>query len=397
MKILYLILGGAEHGVKKKILDKAASIRMAGGDITVAFATPESSRVRTVCDDILEVITVKQFVVKEISGVPFFWRFSVLFAQRYLYRTVSTHLANRTFDVLLVRYPLSDYFFHQFVARFCKRSKIVFEHNTIELKELRIRSRESFWFTYFHWGEKIFGRSTRSRASGLIAVTDEIRDWQRSLSKSATPNVTISNGIQVDRVKQKTEHDDKREILKLLFLAGSEAPWHGVDILLNSLSKYKGPARVHCYIVGHIHGHAVAQAERMQNITLLTHRTADELDAIVDDCHIGIGSLGLYRNQMRQGCTLKVREYWARGLPFVIGYEDIDLIRNTSMAPFYRKLSVRIGEYKPSFEMEHLIEFASEVSKISNRSETMRRLAKNTIDYSVKARQYLDFLRTIAQ
>ena len=48
-----------------------------------------------------------------------------------------------------------------------------------------------------------------------------------------------------------------------------------------------------------------------------------------------VGSLGLHRIGLTEASTLKVREYWARGIPFLLSYEDTDHLETPEMSPFY--------------------------------------------------------------
>jgi hypothetical protein len=166
---------------------------------------------------------------------------------------------------------------------------------------------------------------------------------------------------------------------------------------LNSLKTYHGAVQVHCYIAGEIDKGLEKEAQKMSNVTVLKNQSNADLDDLVDKCHIGIGSLALFRNNMIEACTLKVREYWARGLPFVIGYDDTDLIGNLRMQPFYRKLNIIGKEASPAFDLVSVILFASEVFTIKDFSDTMRSLAHEYIGYPAKAKAYLNFFKSLSR
>ena len=61
------------------------------------------------------------------------------------------------------------------------------------------------------------------------------------------------------------------------------------------------------------------------------------MDILFDDCDIGIGSLGMHRIRMYDGYTLKLREYTARGIPYIFAYNDA-LIEGVNLK-YYRKFS----------------------------------------------------------
>ena len=121
------------------------------------------------------------------------------------------------------------------------------------------------------------------------------------------------------------------------------------------------------------------------------------MDGLIEKCHVGIGSLALFRNSMKEACTLKVREYWARGLPFVVGYEDTDLKDNVRMQPFYLKLNVQRNQDRPEFDLALIVSFAQQVCGIPDYPEKMRALAEEYIGYPVKAGAYVNFFKTLSR
>ncbi len=51
----------------------------------------------------------------------------------------------------------------------------------------------------------------------------------------------------------------------------------------------------------------------------------NELAAVASSCDIGLASFGFSRIGMEEGCTLKVREYLAEGIPVYSGHRDAGL------------------------------------------------------------------------
>jgi glycosyltransferase involved in cell wall biosynthesis len=397
MKVLYLVFGAQEQGVKKKILDKIFFIKNAGVNISLLFVVDVVDINDKESNRPYDLLGVNYSFAAFFSRLPLLWRLSVLLRQKITYATLSEYLHQRDYDLILMRYPISDFFLHQFMKRHSHQFRIVFEHNTVEESELRLRSRNSYWYGYLYWSEMKFARLVRKRASGLISVTREIEKWQSHLVNGKVPSVTISNGIDVSRTKLKiTKRPREIWVINLLLLAGSEAPWHGVDILLNSLAACQNSNGIHCYVAGRIDAASTARARQMPNVTLLDHQSQEDLDALVEKCHIGVGSLALFRNNMAEGCTLKVREYWARGLPFIIGYDDTDLMGNPQMNPYFLKVNISDGLHGPAFDMNSVVSFAKAVLSIPNVHADMRSLAMRAIDYPMKVNGYLSFFKEVA-
>ena len=383
MRILYISIGHVAEGVKQKLTDKAISLRDQGVDVIVCWV---ASNVLVEKEGFQVSIPVNQSRAQFIGRLVFFWRLSVMAEQYKIYKTLRSYLQNQTFDFLLLRYPVSDYFLWRFVSTY--RGKIIFEHNTIEKKELNIRQSDSFYYRYFEWGEQIFGKKVRKLAAGLIGVTPEITQWQDAISNNVIPCCTITNGIDVMRVKERKENPFAGDELRFVLLAGSAAPWHGIDILLDSIERYKGKTKLHCCIAGNVTPEVRDRIQANKNVTLLPHQTGEQLDRLIDDCHIGIGSLGFKNSFLTQASSLKVREYWSRGLPFVLGYDDADLIDNSKMIPFYLKVPA-----ESPIDMEGIVSFAKRVYSIPHVSHRMRGLALDQIHYPVKTSAYIQFLK----
>lgn len=92
----------------------------------------------------------------------------------------------------------------------------------------------------------------------------------------------------------------------------------------------------------------------------------------------------MFRNGLSEGCVLKTREYVARGLPLVIGYDDVDLRRDLPWL-------LRVPNDDSLINLERVIEFAVRVSKNPEVSAEMRTFASETLDWEHKVRAFIDF------
>lgn len=386
MNILYISIGVSTAGVRKKLEDKVTAIREQGVSCRLCVVVPHTYTGDNTAET--DVVKVDYTPAERVSQWPLLWRLSVVIEQWLTYRELHAYLRHQQMDLIVFRYPVAEFFLARFMRHY--KNKIVFEHNTMEIEELSLRAHDSFWYRYFLSGEKRFGKRVRAMAAGLIGVTPEITQRQVDTAERAIPHETISNGIKVDRVPVRKENNFNGKALNLLLLSGSEAPWHGIDILLNSIASYKGDCVVHCYIAGNISSDVRKRAESLKFVTLLPSQSGEALDRLVDQCHVGVGTLGLSSKFMRQACPLKVREYWSRGLPFIIGYEDVDLEGNTAMECFYCRIHV---DESGSFAFDEVVNFANNLYRIPHVSGTMRDLAFQYIDYPVKTAAYVRFLK----
>ena len=114
------------------------------------------------------------------------------------------------------------------------------------------------------------------------------------------------------------------------------------------------------------------------------------MDQLAGHANLAVGSLGAFRKQMKQGCALKLREYVARGLPFIYGYDDVDIPAN---APF----ALRVPNDESLLDVGTIEEFARRTSQEPAMSRSMRDFAEEKLDWAVKLRQLVSFARTLEE
>ena len=99
---------------------------------------------------------------------------------------------------------------------------------------------------------------------------------------------------------------------------------------------------------------------------------------------LAVASLGLYRKLLKQACLLKTRDYLARGLPMVYGYDDVDLPNG---APF----ALQVPNSAALLDMEAVIAFAARMAEAPGMRDEVRAFAERSLDWSAKLRQMQEF------
>lgn len=172
----------------------------------------------------------------------------------------------------------------------------------------------------------------------LHTYIDRIVVYGKEKEVYGIPCINSNNGIDTDKIPVRVPklHKDKR--IQLLGVAGL-AKWHGYDRLLRGLSDYYDRKDDNYEVIFHIVGEG-AEKKRLKKLAnqlkiekyVIFHgsKKGKELDVLFDGCDIGIGSLGMYRIKMYDGYTLKLREYTARGIPYIYAYND-PLIENADV------------------------------------------------------------------
>lgn len=245
------------------------------------------------------------------------------------------------YDVIIMRYPRLSKRFFKALKKY--PNKVIFEHNTLERNELwfnissltirdfiylLLKDRQNLWRNYLqpYVNEVIYGKKILSLALAGICVSDSVRRHEKK-RYGEYKTLTQGNGVELSEVSlRKTPLDFSG--INLMFVSGSSNKWHGIDRLIRGIYNYKGVSKITLHIVGKVH-HSIENDLRTIEDKCALHRHGvldrSELSVVSERCNIGVGSLGLHRLEMYEGSTLKVREYMAMGLPFMLSYNDIDV------------------------------------------------------------------------
>lgn len=230
------------------------------------------------------------------------------------------------YDVLLLRYSPYDPFQLKFLKDLSKPAYLVchtFEVSEVSIgRGLRPKVKGAL--------ERLIGPHAIRQATGVIAVTPEIGAYELERSKTENRGYYVyPNGIHYgDVIIRDSRLDDVPE---LLFVASEFATWHGLDLLLEQLSRHPD-VRFMLHLVGKIPADLLRLATQDSRCVIHGVLNAEEIEDLSAHAWIGLASLAHFRLGMRQACTLKVREYLRSGLPAYANYEEVFDVAN----PFYK-------------------------------------------------------------
>lgn len=292
-------------------------------------------------------------------------------------------------DIVYIRYPYHLFYLIWPFSMRNRMCKIISEHNTIEHKEFSLVG-ESFIFLI----DRLMGNLIRRKADGIIGVTNEITTYEvRRSGILDKPHTTIGNGISVSSVKLRIPPSLSGS-LSLIFSA-NVGPWHGIDRLIKGLANYGGATKVILHIAGD--GKELEKLDRLSNEcqmgkNIIFHGFLEgaALNELFDMCHIAIGSLGIHRKGLNMTSELKIREYTARGIPFICSAVDQDFPDDF---PYFKKIP---GDESP-IDIEEIIGFAKEVYLDPKHPIKMRSYAQEKLDWSVKMKKLKAFCETLVE
>lgn len=203
------------------------------------------------------------------------------------------------------------------------------------------------------------------------------------------PAVNISNGIVVDRIKPKCTLPYDGNHLELIAVA-SMCYWHGYDRLIKAISEYTGNVKVRLHLVGPDGDGSLIQWKGLvkklnleKSVVIHGPMYGEQLDNLFDRCHLGIGSLGLYREKMEVGAILKNREYMARGIPFVYAGRDYNIELDFPYA-------LQLENADSPIDIKNIVEFATRVLNNDKITYKMRNYANKNMSWESELRKVLE-------
>lgn len=284
-----------------------------------------------------------------------------------------------------IRYPSLQL---SWILKQPRKCKIVIEYQTIEPSEYR--KKKKYWYLL---PDLLFGNAIRKYTDAIVGVTTEVTQYQlKRAGTSPKPHITIGNGFDVSSVPVRHPPPFNGDSLHILCVAIVHRG-HGLDRLIKGIASYKGCTNITFHIAGR-----GAEIDNLLNLAKILGVSKNfvphgftkgkDLDMLFNQCHIGVGTLGLHRNGLTEGSILKAREYCARGLPFLYDAIDLDF---PSDFPYI----LRLPADESPIEIEDVLAFAKDVCADPDHPEKMRRYARENLDWSVKMKRLKKFLERL--
>ena len=157
------------------------------------------------------------------------------------------------------------------------------------------------------------------------------------------PTYEIENTLNINDFKIK---EYKRLENKFIFInVAFENITHGLDRLIKGISNYYKTTYkttsidIELLLIGEYSKNTKKLVEDLflsEKVKFLGKMKRNEIDTYVDEAHFAVGSMGNHRANSYYGSALKTKEYIARGIPFIYGWEERILIN----FPFAYKVSL---------------------------------------------------------
>ncbi len=224
----------------------------------------------------------------------------------------------RQYRFVLLRYIPADPFFALLLLTSGK--KICTIHHTKEDVEILNSHSISLKNIVKFVIEFIFGPISRTHVHTLISKTNEIGLYQtkQSIGKKKSDYVIYPNAGRYSKVVE----DKRSKKPTFLFVSSTlNQPWQGVDVMLELFKNYQGVYSLH--IVGF--ADESLKQEILSNHQIKYHGSLsiEEIRSLSFKCDIGLSCFAMYRSNLTEASSLKVRDYLSFGLPVYLTYKDI--------------------------------------------------------------------------
>jgi glycosyltransferase involved in cell wall biosynthesis len=289
-------------------------------------------------------------------------------------------------DLIYMRYPLADQNLYRLVKRY--PGKIIFEHQTKEQPELKTRNQ-----IYWQENERKYGSLCLEKSAAVVAVTDEIKQYQQARMISPVPAETISNGIDVESIAPVTgETEKKNGTVNLLNMAVFDT-WHGMERLIAGMAAYKGNRKILVHMVGYgdqleAYKTFAEESGQTDRFVFYGQQNRHQIARIAQKCDAGIGVLAPHRKSLHDTVALKHREYAAMGLPFIFAGGDPDF---PDSLPFVRVYPTNNNAIPPAELFEWLDSFKNRIET----TQTIRNYAAANLTWKRKCNRLYSFLERL--
>lgn len=276
---------------------------------------------------------------------PFEHRIPPLFRPmflRNLYGWMTARRLIRENDAVLLRYMPFDLSAPLMAPLVRKRFTV---HHSKEVEEMRlIKTGASGRIASFI--DRLVGPIVVRSGRGIVAMTEEIAAYENARIAGTKAATIYPNGLDPAMVPLA---DDLREDgrCRILFMSDRFSQWHALDRLVDAVAAYDGDlSNVTIDLVGNLSeeqlAHIKSIGEKSRVFAVRGFLEPEAYRQIIASADVGLGSLGLDRQNLSEACILKNREMLGSGLPVYATHRDVGLPDDF---PFYlRTRRVDIGE-----------------------------------------------------
>lgn len=189
--------------------------------------------------------------------------------------------------------------------------------------------------TYPYFGEQYKASRKKYRAIAKIGLDIIFWPWiyryidklvvirSSTKAKIYPKMIEITNGVRTDNIRSKSYSSHDPNVFRMVAV-GTLYPYHGYDRVLKGMAacgERIGDTKVEFHVVGTSQTtddlHHMADNMGLKNVIFHGIKSTEELNQMYEDFDVGLGCLALHRRNADIDTTLKVIEYYCRGVPVI--------------------------------------------------------------------------------
>lgn len=285
---------GENEGIYKKVVAEAAAIGKSLGVCDLVTRCSGKAKVKRVGEEaFLEQQTVLDYVIVRMNA--------------------------GSVDFLYIRHMIPS-------------PKLIALLRTAKKREIRVYYEIP---TYPYYGEQF--KASRRKYRVVIKIGLDVIFWPliyqyidrlvviRSSTKAKMYHkmIEITNGVRVDNIQSKSYLESEPGVFRMVAV-GTLFPYHGYDRVLKGMAdcgERVGNTRVEFHVVGSSQTiddlHRMTDELKLNNVIFHGVKSTEELNEMYEQFNVGLGCLALHRRNADIDTTLKVIEYYCRGVPVI--------------------------------------------------------------------------------
>lgn len=289
------------------------------------------------------------------------------------YKYVMKILDNDEIKLVYIRHMIPDFRLIKILSKAKKKSiKIYYEIPT-----------------YPYFGEQF--KAAKKKYKAMVKISLDIIFWPwiyclidklvviRSNTKKHhfSKMVEITNGVKTDDIVSKTYPTDSNNDKFSMITVGTLYPYHGYDRVLHGLADCNESVDgkvVEFHVVGQSDTidelHKLSDELNLKHVVFHGVKTTEELNKMYEEFDVGLGGLALHRRNADIDTTLKVIEYYCRGVPVVTS----GLCPSTVVRPF----TICVEDSENPLNIEYIYNSFCEI----NNKESISKVSKDIFSWT---------------
>ena len=287
------------------------------------------------------------------------------------------------FNVFYIRKGLTSYFHLQTLKALKKQNIMIIEEIPTYPYDQELLKTPGI-------GLKIYYVIDRLSRAKLKKYVDYIVTYSEDKEILGIPTICINNGIDLNSIPA-ISNEKNTDTIHFVTVSAMYY-WHGYERLIKGLAEYyqskEHGRKVHVDMIGN--GPSKKEWEQLaeklgitDKVTFWGEKSGKDLDDIFYHGDIAVSSLGLYKKNLQKASELKVREYCARGIPFILACKDLGI-------PTEEEFKYVVTNDESPIDIHKALQFLDSIKDREQCIQNMREYAEQNFEWTIQMRKVME-------